>query len=83
MTLTVLITGASSGFGQAAVRPFAERGWNVVATMRDVASGACFEGFERVAVVALDVENRPSIDNAIEQGLAYFGRIDAVVNNAG
>ncbi len=34
MTKTVLITGASSGYGKATADLFLERGWNVVATMR-------------------------------------------------
>ncbi len=83
MTQTVLITGTSSGFGQAAVRHFADKGWNVIATMRDVTAGASIEALENVAVVALDVEDPLSIERAIDQGLARFGRIDTVINNAG
>lgn len=39
MTNTVLVTGCSSGFGEAAVNLFAMRGWTVVATMRNPDDG--------------------------------------------
>lgn len=83
MTQTVLITGTSSGFGEAATRYFAGRGWNVIATMRDTSKGADLSALENVEVVALDVEDASTIQSAIEQGIARFGRIDVVVNNAG
>lgn len=83
MKQTVLITGASSGIGKAAVRLFAERGWNVVATMRNPERDADFAGFDDVLVARLDVQDRDSISTAIEAGIARFGRIDALVNNAG
>lgn len=79
MKKTVLITGTSSGFGQAAVPYFLERGWNVIATMR-VPTGSTGAN---LLVTRLDVQDRASIDAAIGQGLERFGRIDAVVNNAG
>ncbi|QNH22495.1 insect-type dehydrogenase [Xanthomonas sp. GW] len=79
---TVLITGASSGFGLASAQLFAARGWNVVATMRDPAAGAALAGPE-VLVARLDVQDRDSIVAAIDAGIARFGAIDALVNNAG
>lgn len=80
---TVLITGCSSGFGAASARLFAERGWNVVATMRDTAKAGDLESHDKILVTRLDVEDRPSIDAAIAVGIARFGQIDAIVNNAG
>lgn len=75
---TILITGCSSGFGLETARLFADRGWNVVATMRspreDVLPAA-----ERVRIVPLDVTNPASIEAAIGSA----GPIDALVNNAG
>jgi NAD(P)-dependent dehydrogenase (short-subunit alcohol dehydrogenase family) len=76
---TVLITGASSGIGKAAATLFAWEGWNVVATMRQP-EGA---NTENMLVTRLDVEDPASIDTAIAEGIARFGRIDLVVNNAG
>jgi NAD(P)-dependent dehydrogenase (short-subunit alcohol dehydrogenase family) len=78
---TVLITGASSGFGEASVRHFAARGWNVIATLRDPAAAPAVP--QGVLVTRLDVQDRASIDGAIAEGIARFGAIDALVNNAG
>lgn len=83
MAQTVLITGTSSGFGEAAARHFVDRGWNVIATMRDPTKDAALSGLANVEVLALDVEDRATIENAVEKGIARFARIDAVVNNAG
>jgi NAD(P)-dependent dehydrogenase (short-subunit alcohol dehydrogenase family) len=83
MTQTVLITGCSTGFGEATARLFAARGWDVVATMRRPEAGAALAGLDNVLVTRLDVQDRTSIDAAIAEGIARFGRIDVVVNNAG
>jgi NAD(P)-dependent dehydrogenase (short-subunit alcohol dehydrogenase family) len=80
---TVLITGCSSGFGKASVRHFASNGWNVVATMRSPEAGIEFATLENVLVARLDVQDPVSIEQAIDAGVARFGRIDALVNNAG
>lgn len=79
----VLITGASSGIGNAAARRFAERGWRVVATMRNPADGAAIARYNETQVLALDVTDPASVDRAVTATLDRFGRIDAVVNNAG
>lgn len=78
---TVLITGTSSGFGEAAVRRFAAEGWNVIATLRDPAAAPAFPG--DVLITRLDVQDPVSIDSAIAEGIARFGAIDVLVNNAG
>lgn len=83
MTKTVLITGCSSGFGAASARLFAERGWNVIATMRNPKDGASLADLDRVLVTRLDVQTSDTIESAVTEGLARFGRIDALVNNAG
>lgn len=83
MNKTVLITGCSSGFGKASAHYFAARGWNVVATMRDPAAGTALAALDNVLVVRLDVQDEASIVSAIDAGIARFGRIDTLVNNAG
>jgi NAD(P)-dependent dehydrogenase (short-subunit alcohol dehydrogenase family) len=83
MKKTVLITGASSGFGKVTARLFARNGWNVVATMRRPEEEKELAGLGDVLVTRLDVQDRDSIREAIEAGIARFGRIDALINNAG
>jgi NAD(P)-dependent dehydrogenase (short-subunit alcohol dehydrogenase family) len=83
MSKTVLITGASSGFGRTAVALFARRGWNVVATMRTPTAAHDLADLPNVLVTRLDVQDRDSIASAIEAGIGRFGRIDVLVNNAG
>jgi len=78
MTRTVLITGCSSGIGEATAREFDDRGWKVYATARnpdDVDVGD--EHLE------LDVTDEQEVDDAVETAVENEGRIDAVVNNAG
>jgi NAD(P)-dependent dehydrogenase (short-subunit alcohol dehydrogenase family) len=82
MKQTVIITGSSSGIGRATALFFNERGWQVVATMRDPARGADLQA-AGIDVERLDVLDRGSIEQAIGGALARHGRIDAVVNNAG
>ncbi|MEM7009152.1 MAG: SDR family oxidoreductase [Thermodesulfobacteriota bacterium] len=83
MSNTVLITGSSSGIGKATAKYFAEKGWNVVATMRTPEKEEELTGLDNVLVTRLDVLDLDSIDNAIAEGIAKFGKIDVVVNNAG
>ncbi|PTQ96600.1 NADP-dependent 3-hydroxy acid dehydrogenase YdfG [Mucilaginibacter yixingensis] len=83
MKNTILITGASSGFGRAAVKLFQEQGWNVVATMRSPEKEETLRGLENVALVRLDVTNPESIREAVAEATSRFGRIDVLVNNAG
>lgn len=83
MTRTVLITGTSSGLGRAAARLFQSRSWNVVATMRSPERETELTALDRTLVTRLDVEDHPSIAAAVAAGIGAFGRIDALVNNAG
>ncbi len=83
MKKTLLITGSSSGFGKATARLFAARGWNVIATMRRPEDERDLNGLSDVLVTRLDVQDCGPIAAAIGEGIARFGRIDALVNNAG
>ncbi|MDV6271230.1 SDR family NAD(P)-dependent oxidoreductase [Rhodococcus globerulus] len=84
MSRTVLITGAATGMGEALASQYLERGWNVVATMRDTAkANPDFADLANVLVTRLDVTDRTSIDTAVTEAIARFGTIDALVNAAG
>jgi len=83
MAKTVLITGCSTGLGNTTARKFASEGWNVVATMRKPDPRLAEENPERIYVTELDVAKPATIEAAIAAGIDRFGRIDAVVNNAG
>src|SRR3569833_3033151 len=82
MKNTVLITGASSGFGKATVQLFRQQGWNVVATMRNPENEKGLQGFDNVLVVRLDVTDPQSIAEALTTATGRFGHIDVLVNNA-
>ena len=82
----VLITGASRGFGAEAARELASRGNTIVATMRNPERDAAdvVKGFEeRIHPARLDVTDPPAIKEVVTAAVARFGRIDALVNNAG
>lgn len=83
MNKTVLITGTSSGYGKATAQLFLDRGWNVVATMRQVKSDSFNSQNDRLKVFPLDVTNSESVSKAIAQAISTFGTIDVLVNNAG
>jgi NAD(P)-dependent dehydrogenase (short-subunit alcohol dehydrogenase family) len=83
MTKTVLITGASSGFGKEAVTLFQQKGWNVIATMRSPEKETTWTKLSNVLVTRLDVTDKSSIQDAVKEGIEKFGSIDVLVNNAG
>jgi len=83
MRKTILITGASSGIGKATATYFHQQDWNVVATMRTPDQEHDLTALANVLVTRLDVQEADTIHRAVAAGLARFGRIDVLVNNAG
>lgn len=75
---TVLITGCSSGFGLETAKLFLEKGWKVVATMRQPRADI-LPASANLIVLPLDVTDPASIARALGQA----GEIDVLVNNAG
>ncbi|WP_018718138.1 SDR family NAD(P)-dependent oxidoreductase [Arhodomonas aquaeolei] len=87
MTRTILITGASSGFGEATARRFAAEGWRVVATARRRERLARLTeelgGPEHVHAVELDMRDREAVMERLGALPAPFDEPDVLVNNAG
>src|ERR1700734_2585445 len=83
MAKTILITGASSGIGRATAVYFAERGWNVAATMREPVKADSVLQHPQISILALDVTNADSIAQAIAATLTRYKKIDVLLNNAG
>src|SRR5258708_7674729 len=83
MNKVVLITGASSGIGLHTAKLFQAKDWKVAATMRRPENAAELQKIVDLECFRLDVTDISSIKSAIAATLDKFGRIDAVVNNAG
>ena len=82
---TVLVTGASSGFGEAITRRFAAAGARVVATARrsDRLKDLAADLGPHVLPVTLDVRDRAAVVEVIGGLPGEFAEIDVLVNNAG
>lgn len=83
MEKVVLITGASSGIGLHTAKLFQSKNWKVAATMRSPEKATELQQIADIECIRLDVTDVDSIRAAIATTLDKFGRIDAVVNNAG
>ncbi|MBN3760515.1 SDR family NAD(P)-dependent oxidoreductase [Burkholderia sp. Ac-20365] len=75
----VVVTGASRGIGAAIVRAFRELDYAVVANARSIIPS----DDANVLTVAGDIADRTVAQRVIAEGVARFGRIDTLVNNAG
>ena len=81
---TAIVTGAARGIGLATTDLFLEKGWRVVMTDidADALTQAAADRDDVLAVVA-DVSDPDAADDQVAKALAWAGRIDALVNNAG
>ncbi|MEM3399212.1 MAG: SDR family oxidoreductase [Candidatus Micrarchaeia archaeon] len=84
MKKTVMITGSSSGIGRETALYFSEKGWNVLATMRNPKSrDHGLNNKPNIEIIPLDVTDKKSIRDAVKYTIETYGRIDTIVNNAG
>lgn len=86
MTRTALITGATSGFGAAAVHRFAKAGWKVIATGRRgerLQQLVDAHGADTVHAAVFDVRDGVAMEQALASLPPAFAQIDLLVNNAG
>lgn len=85
MTKTILITGASRGFGKIWAEAFLKRGDNVIATSRNIDHLQELEDKygDAVLTLQLDVSSKADCLNAVEIATKHFGGIDVLINNAG
>ena len=79
---TIFMTGTSTGLGRAAAKLFAEKGWKVIATMRNPGKETELNTHPNIELMALDVDNNEQIKQVAKDVIA-LGNIDVVFNNAG
>jgi NAD(P)-dependent dehydrogenase (short-subunit alcohol dehydrogenase family) len=75
----VIITGASQGIGADLVKAYRDRNYRVVANSRSIKPSSDPD----ILVVPGDITDPATAQRIVSQGLARFGRIDTLVNNAG
>ncbi|MDB5581826.1 MAG: hypothetical protein JWR80_7002 [Bradyrhizobium sp.] len=93
MSKTIIITGASSGFGALTARALADQGHTVYAGMRDLAgadaaAAADGEHYARdrsvtLRPLAMDVTNEAIVQAAVDRVIHEAGRLDVIIHNAG
>lgn len=86
---TILVTGATSGFGKAIATTFAANGWNCIITgrrkerLQDLADTLISEFNVQVLPLCFDVQNREDVVEQLQALPEEWQQIDVLVNNAG
>ncbi|HEY8611176.1 MAG TPA: SDR family NAD(P)-dependent oxidoreductase, partial [Roseomonas sp.] len=84
--MIVLVTGATSGFGLAIARRFAQDGVRIIAAGRRAERLEALReelGADKILPVVLDVRDRAAVGKAVEELPAEWAGVDVLVNNAG
>ena len=79
----VLVTGAAGGIGSAITKALIAAGHSVAAVDRDTAALARLPASERIQPIMADLANEAACREAVASAVARFGRLEAVINNAG
>src|SRR5689334_3954370 len=79
----VLVTGAAGGIGSAIAKALIAAGHSVAAVDRDTAALDQLPKSERIHPIMADLANETSCREAVASAVARFGRLEAVINNAG
>lgn len=79
---TIFITGASSGIGRETTKYFSEKGWRVIATMRNPQKAGDLAELSNVVILPLDLMNPEQIRETSQKALAEYD-VDVLFNNAG
>jgi len=80
---TAIVTGASQGIGAGIVKGFVERGFDVVASARNITQSTEVTASDRVALVEGDIGDPATAARIVDTALSRFKSIDVLVNNAG
>jgi 3-hydroxy acid dehydrogenase/malonic semialdehyde reductase len=84
---TILITGATSGFGEAIARLFAKNDWQLILTGRRQQRLDSLQqelgGPDKVHTCCFDISDRKAVEHAVDSLPRQFSDIDVLVNNAG
>jgi len=81
MQQTIFITGASSGLGKATAKLFQNKGWKVIATMRNPDNETELKALPGITVLPLDITNPYQISEIATRTIE-LGGVDVVLNNA-
>src|SRR5271155_3377029 len=80
---TVIVTGASQGIGAGIAQSFLTRGYNVVASSRNISKSSIFTSSDHLALIDGSIAEKATAAKIVETATSKFGSIDALVNNAG
>jgi NAD(P)-dependent dehydrogenase (short-subunit alcohol dehydrogenase family) len=79
----VLVTGAAGGIGAAITKALVGAGHSVAAVDRDAAALDRLDASDRIHPFLIDLSSESACHEAVASAVARFGRLDAVINNAG
>lgn len=81
---TIIITGASSGIGEATARHFLKNGWTVgLLARRKEPLQALAEGYDNAVVLPCDVTDPAAVESTFDGFVEKTGHLDVLFNNAG